>query len=128
MKRVSTAVIFMNEMSVLLGYHLKRQGWEPPGGKQDGEESRFECACREAEEECGLCPTELKHIGVFECSKYVCLVYKCRAWTGKVKCMEPKIHREWKWFPIVGLPSLTMNGRQALELLWTTTGFGSSKG
>ena len=66
---ISTGAIVLREGQLLLVHH-RSEGydfWVPPGGRQRGEESIFDCAARETQEETGLSvtPTRILYVEEF---------------------------------------------------------------
>lgn len=61
-----TGVIVLEENRILLGLRTDGQGWCIAGGKMDENETAYECAARELEEEFGLIALNLDYLGQVE--------------------------------------------------------------
>jgi 8-oxo-dGTP pyrophosphatase MutT (NUDIX family) len=78
--------------------------WDIPGGRKEDDESFFNAAKREAEEEIGKYP-KFKKIGQYieETKKFKYKVYFCKV-ENTFSCMLSKEHDDWNWFEINKLP------------------------
>lgn len=109
-KRVCAVVVVERNGLILLGHHKKRQGWEPPGGKQEGYESTVDCAVRECLEETDVHCGGLKYIGHYETAKNLVMCYLGTYIKGKAEVMETHNHTAWKWWWPETLTDLTTEG------------------
>jgi 8-oxo-dGTP diphosphatase len=66
-----TGVIVLKENSILLGLRTDGQGWCIAGGKMEENETAYECATRELEEEFGLIALNLDYLGQVESRAFV---------------------------------------------------------
>ena len=111
MRKLSAACIIQYANSetidndVLLGFNVKKGGWENCGGKNEGNETVDETARRELLEEVGwdsdLRAMHLVPAGYYEgdddwfCAIFHAFLFK-RTHPGSPP--EPENHREWRWF------------------------------
>ena len=117
--RVGVAVIIRDGDKILLGHRSKnkkdtggiigRDTWTLPGGKQEFNETIFECAARETNEECNLNVSNLQILTACDDvdvdRHFVTITMIANAYSGDIKIMEPEKEDEWKWFDINNLPT-----------------------
>ena len=117
--RVGVAVIIRDGNKILLGHRCKdkkdtggiigRNTWTLPGGKQEFDETIYDCAIRETKEECNL---DVKDVQILTACDdidvdrhFVTITTIANVYSGDIKVMEPEKEDEWKWFDINDLPS-----------------------
>jgi 8-oxo-dGTP diphosphatase len=99
-----TGVIVLKEKKILLGLRTDGQGWCIAGGKMDGNETAYECAARELEEEFGLIPLNLDYLGQVESRALVKgiertvvpHIFLCIRFQGEIQ-LAPNEMIEYKW-------------------------------
>jgi ADP-ribose pyrophosphatase YjhB (NUDIX family) len=117
--RVGVAVVIRNGNKILLGHRsinkkdtggiIGRDTWTLPGGKQEFDETIYDCAIRETKEECNLDVANIEIIGASDDfgtdRHFVTITTVANVYSGDIKIMEPEKEDEWKWFDIDNLPS-----------------------
>lgn len=105
-----------NRDYVLLGYNLKKQAWELPGGKiENSDLTVMAGALRELEEETGLVPAHIQHCALIDTHDncliigfvgYVTYLFEKEITLERVNAVQlnPEAHkfREWVWFDVTG--------------------------
>ncbi|MFT9497442.1 NUDIX domain-containing protein [Anaerosolibacter sp.] len=99
-----TGIIVLKEIKILLGLRTDGQGWCIAGGKMDKEETAYECAARELEEEFGLIPLKLEYLGQVESRALVKgidrivapHIFLCTDFEGQIQ-IAPNEMTEYKW-------------------------------
>lgn len=116
--KVGIGVLIINDNKILLGHRVHKakdtggiyepDSWCLPGGKQDYEETIFECAIRETKEETNL---DISNLEVFNAmddiqpnKHFVTIQVIAKSFSGECKVMEIDKMDEWKWFDINQLP------------------------
>lgn len=116
--KVGIGVLIINDNKILLGHRVHKakdtggiyepDSWCLPGGKQDYEETIFECAIRETKEETNL---DISNLEVFNAmddiqpnKHFVTIQVIAHSFSGELKVMEEDKMDEWKWFDINQLP------------------------
>lgn len=116
--KVGIGVLIINDNKILLGHRVHKakdtggiyepDSWCLPGGKQDYEETIFECAIRETKEETNL---DISNLEVFNAmddiqpnKHFVTIQVIAHSFSGELKVMEEDKIDEWKWFDINQLP------------------------
>ncbi len=128
--KIGIGVLILKDNKVLLGHRcgIKDTGgifepdsWTLPGGKQEINETIFECAKRETKEEANLNISNLEVFGAGDDIQpgkhYVTLYIKALEYSGELKVMEPDKLDKWEWFDLNNLPeNLYSPSRKTLEL------------
>jgi len=116
--RVGIGIMIKDGNKVLLGHRAKNRKdtggifepdtWTLPGGKQEFNETIYECAIREVKEETNL---DIQDLEIFSASDdiqpnkhFVTIQVVAHKHSGEVKVMEPTKEDEWKWFDLDELP------------------------
>lgn len=108
----------MENNKILLGHRIvngKNTGgifepdsWCLPGGKQEYDETIFECATREVKEETNLKVWNLEIFSAIDDIQpnkhFVTIQMITKNYSGDIKIMEPDKQDEWKWFSLDNLP------------------------
>ena len=108
----------MENNKILLGHRIvngKNTGgifepdsWCLPGGKQEYDETIFECATREVKEETNLKVWNLEVFSAIDDIQpnkhFVTIQMITKNYSGDIKIMEPDKQDEWKWFSLDNLP------------------------
>ena len=117
--KVGIGVLILNENKILLGHRVmssvdtggiyEPDSWCLPGGKQDYEETIFECAIRETKEETNLDISDLEVFNAMDDIQpnkhFVTIQVIAKSFTGEIKVMEKDKIDEWKWFELNQLPN-----------------------
>jgi 8-oxo-dGTP pyrophosphatase MutT (NUDIX family) len=105
---------------VLLGFNMKKQAWEVPGGKAEEGESMLEAAVRETEEETGwrVEPEPLSYVDTLD--DYLVLTFDSHVSNEKVNYAEcdnpePDKYAQWAWFDENHLPLITWLSAEAIR-------------
>ena len=118
--KVGIGIMIKNKDKVLLGHRHTNQKdtggiyepdtWTFPGGKQEFDETIFECAIREVKEETNL-DLDIDDLKIFSVSDdiqpnkhYITIQIIANKYQGALKIMEPSKIDEWKWFDLNKLP------------------------
>lgn len=116
--KVGIGVMIIKNNRILLGHRITKgedtggiyepDTWCLPGGKQEYDETIFECAIREVKEETNL---TIWNLDVFNAvddiqsyKHFVTIQIIARNYSGDIKIMEPNKQDEWKWFSLDKLP------------------------
>ena len=116
--KVGLGVLINDDNKILLGHYSKEKPdtggiyepdtWCLPGGKQDYQETIFDCAKRETKEETNL---DIDNLFVYNVvdnigsdRHFIDLWVVARSWSGDLKVMESEVIDEWKWFKFDELP------------------------
>ena len=116
--KVGIGVMIIKDNRILLGHRIaggkdtggifEPDSWCLPGGKQEYDETIFECAKREVKEETNL---DVWNLEVFSAvddiqphKHFVTIQMITKDYTGHLEIMEPKKQDEWKWFSLERLP------------------------
>ncbi len=118
-KIVSSVIVFNPRAEVLLGYKLKRELWEIPGGKMDGDETVLRCAERELYEETGItAPRKLNYLGYYDSlPEWLTHMFTCIS-VEEPRVMEPHKHDRWEWFDMDELPPMTQCCKEEFDLFF----------
>lgn len=117
--KVGIGVIIRKDDMILLGHRkedykdtggiFEPDSWCLPGGKQEYDETIFECAFREVREECNLSISDLEVFGAMDDIEpnkhFVTIWVVANGYSGEVKVMEEDKIDEWRWFYLDDLPS-----------------------
>ena len=118
MIKVGIGVMILKENHILLGHRVKNgqdtggiyepDSWCLPGGKQEYNETIFECAQREVKEETNLKVWNLEVFSAIDDIQpnkhFVTIQMIAKNYSGDIKIMEPDKQDEWKWFSLDNLP------------------------
>ena len=102
-------IIFLKDGKIALGFrqnvHVLNNLWGFPGGRMEKNEKPHEAAFREAFEEVGVKPINLKDTFTLNDS-YGNLhhFFICDLWSGELKNAEPELCREVIWTSLDKLP------------------------
>ena len=116
--KVGIGVLIIDNNKVLLGHRVsnykdtggikEEDCWSLPGGKQEYEETIFECAAREVKEETNL---DIDDLFVFNCADdiqvdrhFITIQVIAKKYSGEVKIMEIDKMDKWEWFDLDALP------------------------
>ena len=116
--KVGIGVLIINDNKILLGHRVSKSldtggiyepdSWCLPGGKQDYDETIFECAIRETKEETNLDISDLVIFNAMDDIQpnkhFVTIQVIANHFSGELKVMEKDKIDEWKWFDINQLP------------------------
>ena len=117
--RIGIGVMIKKGNKILLGHRVSKavdtggiyepDSWCLPGGKQDYEETIFECAIREVKEETNL---DIESLEVFSASDdiapnkhFITIQIIAHKFKGELKVMEPTKIDDWQWFDLNNLPT-----------------------
>ena len=129
--KIGIGVLILNrDKKVLLGHRCSKKdtggifepdSWTLPGGKQEKDETIFECAKRETKEETNLDVDNLEVFGADDDIQpgkhYVTLYVKAKEASGEPKVMEPDKLDKWEWFDLNNLPeNIYSPSRKTLEI------------
>lgn len=117
--KVGIGVVIVKDNKILLGHRvsisLDTGGiYEPdsftcPGGKQEYEETIFDCAKRETKEETNLDIDDLKILGALDDIStdrhYITITVLANSFKGELKVMEEDKIDKWEWFSLDNLPA-----------------------
>jgi len=109
--KIGCEIFIIKNDTVLLGKRKNCYGegtWGLPGGHLEYGESVIECAKRELKEELGVDGLKLKLVSVVdnidERGHYLHVSFLLEDFSGEIRCMEPDLCYEWKFFNILSLP------------------------
>lgn len=116
--KVGIGIMIKDNDRILLGHRHNDQEdtggiyepntWTFPGGKQEFEETIYECAIREVKEETNLDIDDLEIFGVVDDIQpnkhYITIQVIANKYQGNLQIMEPTKIDEWLWFSINELP------------------------
>ncbi len=117
--RIGIGVMIKKGNKILLGHRVKKpvdtggilepDSWCLPGGKQDYDETIFECAIREVKEETNLNISRLEVFGAMDDIQpdrhFVTIQVIANNYSGEVKVMEKDKQDDWQWFELNNLPT-----------------------
>ena len=118
--KTGVGVLIVVDNKVLLGHRVDNKtdtggiyepgSWTCPGGKQEYDETIFECAIRETKEETNL-DLDISSLQLFDATDdiqpnkhYVTLDVLATKYSGELKVMEPEKIDKWEWFDLDDLP------------------------
>lgn len=116
--KIGIGVIILDGNKLLLGHRSKNRKdtggiyeidcWTLPGGKQEYDETFWDCTKREVKEETNLDVDNLELFNaaddIAEDRHYITLHIIANKHSGELKVMEPTKEDEWKWFELDNLP------------------------
>lgn len=117
--KVGIGIMVFKDNKILLGHRTQKSqdtggiyepdSWCLPGGKQEYNETIYECAIREMKEETNLDISDLYVFGAIDDIQphkhFVTLWMIANTCVGTLKVMEPDKQDEWKWYSLDELPS-----------------------
>lgn len=116
--KIGIGVIILDGNKLLLGHRSKNRKdtggiyeidcWTLPGGKQEYDETFWDCTKREVKEETNLDVDNLELFNaaddIAEDRHYITLHIIANKHSGELEVMEPTKEDEWKWFELDNLP------------------------
>ena len=116
--KVGIGVMIIKDNRILLGHRItdgkdtggifEPDSWCLPGGKQEYDETIFECAIREVKEETNLNVWNLEVFSAVDDIQpqkhFVTIQMVTKDYNGHIEIMEPDKQDEWKWFSLQDLP------------------------
>ena len=109
--KIGCEIFIINTGCILLGKRKNCYGegtWALPGGHLEYGESLIECAKRELKEELGIDGMRLRIIAITDNiddrGHYVHTSFLLEDFVGEIRCMEPDLCFEWKFFDLSLLP------------------------
>ena len=116
--KVGIGIMILNDNKILLGHRTEGSkdtggiyqpgSWCLPGGKQEYQETIFECAARETKEETNLEISNMKIFGATDDISpdrhFVTIWVLALENKGTLEVMEPDKQDEWQWFDLNNLP------------------------
>lgn len=116
--KVGVGVLIVDNNKILLGHRVSNavdtggiyepDSWTLPGGKQEYDETVFECGAREVKEETNLDVSDFSVFGVSDDIQpnkhYVTMQVIASKYSGELTVMEPDKIDEWRWFDLNELP------------------------
>ncbi|MCI8349322.1 MAG: NUDIX domain-containing protein [Firmicutes bacterium] len=116
--KVGIGIMILNDNKILLGHRTEGSkdtggiyqpgSWCLPGGKQEYQETIFECAARETKEETNLEISNMKIFGATDDIRpdrhFVTIWVLALENKGILEVMEPDKQDEWQWFDLNNLP------------------------
>lgn len=116
--KIGIGVMIKKGNKILLGHRPSKMvdtggiyeldSWCLPGGKQEYNETIFDCAIREVKEETNL---NISKLEVFSAADdiqidrhFITIQVIANNYSGEVKVMEKDKQDEWKWFELSDLP------------------------
>ena len=127
--KIGIGVLILKDNKVLLGHRCSTKdtggifepdSWCLPGGKQEKDETIFDCAKRETKEETNLDIDNLEVFGAADDIQpgkhYITVYVKALEHSGEIKITEPEKLDKWEWFDLDNLPdNLYSPSRKTLE-------------
>ncbi len=127
--KIGIGVLILKDNKVLLGHRCSTKdtggifepdSWTLPGGKQEKDETIFDCAKRETKEETNLDIDNLEVFGAADDIQpgkhYITVYVKALEHSGEIKITEPEKLDKWEWFDLDNLPdNLYSPSRKTLE-------------
>ena len=116
--KIGIGVMIKDGNKILLGHRVRKgtdtggiyepDSWCLPGGKQEYDETIFECAAREVKEETDLDIGEMEVFGAIDDIQpdrhFITIHVIANKFAGEAKVMEIDKQDEWKWFDLDELP------------------------
>ena len=116
--KIGIGVMIKDGNKILLGHRVRKgtdtggiyepDSWCLPGGKQEYDETIFECAAREVKEETDLDIGEMEVFGAIDDIQpdrhFITIHVIANKFEGEAKVMEIDKQDEWKWFDLDELP------------------------
>ena len=116
--KIGIGVLIKKGNKILLGHRPSKMvdtggiyepdSWCLPGGKQEYNETIFDCAKREVKEETNLNISKLEVFGATDDIQpdrhFITIQVIANNYSGEIKIMEPTKQDDWQWFELNNLP------------------------
>ncbi len=116
--KIGIGVMVKKGNKILLGHRPSKMvdtggiyepdSWCLPGGKQEYDETIFDCAIREVKEETNLNISKLEVFGATDDIQpdrhFITIQVIANNYSGEIKIMEPTKQDDWQWFELNNLP------------------------
>ena len=116
--KIGIGVLIKKGNKILLGHRPSKMvdtggiyepdSWCLPGGKQEYNETIFDCAIREVKEETNLNISKLEVFGATDDIQvdrhFITIQVIANNYSGEIKIMEPTKQDDWQWFELNNLP------------------------
>ena len=109
--KIGCELFVTRDKAILLGKRKNCYGegcWGLPGGHLEHGEKLVECARRELKEELGIEATLLHPVVITDNlnyrGQYVHISFLVEEFVGELRCMEPELCAEWRFFELGDLP------------------------